>query len=95
MLFKIVSGLLVAGFLTEFLLLLWRDVCAPSTLRPGYECMSRGRGSAVYFVPCWFNLFLHAAMGITVVAFLLLPAIYGAYPHLHPPSRDENPSGQR
>jgi hypothetical protein len=94
LMFKIVGALFVAGLLTAFLLLVWRDVCAPSTHRPGYDCISRGRHTAVYFVPCWFNLILHAGTGVAAVAFLLLPVIYGAYPHLHAPSRDENPSSQ-
>ena len=94
LIFKLVGGLFLVGFLATFLLLVWRDTYAPSTHCPGYDCISNGR-RAVYFVPCWFNTILHAGMGISAFTLLLLPVIHGAFPHLHAPSKEENPSGQR
>src|SRR5574337_1001396 len=85
---KIAWRLCFASLLFAVLLLFWRDFFAPTSPRPGYECVSRGKYSES-FVPCWFNPAVDAAGLVFVAAFILIPIIYGAYPHLHAPEDSE------
>ena len=87
-LFKMAVGLFLSGLLGSMLLLLWRDFFAPTSQRPGYECISRGKGSEL-FVPCWFTTTVDAGMLVAAVAFVLMPVIYGAYSHLHAPQNQK------
>ena len=82
LLFKMAVGLFFVSLGTSIGMLLWRDYFAPTKPAAGYECVSRGKYTE-YFVPCWFNRVNAAAMLSAAVGFVLMPIIYGAYPHLH------------
>jgi hypothetical protein len=82
LLFKMAVGLFFVSLGTGTAMLVWRNICAPMKPRPGYECVSRG-GRTEYFVPCWFNTVNTVTILTGAAAFILMPIIYGAYPHLH------------
>jgi hypothetical protein len=75
--------ILIAVWLLSFLialgLLVWRDIYAPRTPSPGFPNESRGKGSAVYYVPAWFNRAITGFVCVATGLLLVIPIAQGYY----------------